>query len=151
MCVDLAYLEDQSTASVAEALGCTRKIVKNRLREVRRELRSLIDTSLENVKWTIKRDVTNEEARMRRLLQHAAQDIGGSQTYRPGKSSVPAVAAPPPWLRSPSSLLPRAPGRDSPFGGQRRPFRPEACISASLPTDRLSSSRAKALYHWATR
>jgi RNA polymerase sigma factor (sigma-70 family) len=45
MCVVLAYLEDQSTASVAEALGCTPKTVENQLREGRRRLRSLIDAS----------------------------------------------------------------------------------------------------------
>jgi RNA polymerase sigma factor (sigma-70 family) len=45
MCVVLAYLEDQSTTSVAEALGCTPKTVENQLREGRRRLRSLIDAS----------------------------------------------------------------------------------------------------------
>lgn len=42
MCVVLAYLEDQSTAAVAEALGCAPKTVENQLREGRRRLRSLI-------------------------------------------------------------------------------------------------------------
>jgi RNA polymerase sigma factor (sigma-70 family) len=45
MCVVLAYLEDQSTAAVAESLGCTPKTVENQLREGRRRLRSLIDAS----------------------------------------------------------------------------------------------------------
>ncbi len=45
MCVVLAYLEDQSTAVVAEALGCTPKTVENQLREGRHRLRSLIDAS----------------------------------------------------------------------------------------------------------
>jgi RNA polymerase sigma factor (sigma-70 family) len=41
-CVVLAYLEDQSTAAVAETLGCAPKTVENQLREGRRRLRSLI-------------------------------------------------------------------------------------------------------------
>ena len=32
MCVVLAYLEDQSTASVAEALGCRQRLSRNQLR-----------------------------------------------------------------------------------------------------------------------
>ncbi len=45
MCVVLAYLEDQSTASVAETLSCSPKTVENQLREGRRRLRSLIEAS----------------------------------------------------------------------------------------------------------
>jgi len=45
MCVVLAYLEDQTTASIAESLGCTPKTVENQVREGRRRLRSLIDAN----------------------------------------------------------------------------------------------------------
>ena len=92
-----------------------------------------------------------EEARIRRLLQHAAEEIGGSQP-EPSRISVPAGAAPPPWLRSRSSLLRRVPGRDSRLGGQRRPVRPAACVWPLCQQNRLSSKpRLRRCINWATR
>ena len=44
-CVVLAHLEDQSTGSIADQLGCSAKTVQNQLREGRHRLRAILGDS----------------------------------------------------------------------------------------------------------
>ena len=92
-----------------------------------------------------------EEARMRRLLQHAAQDIGGSQheprrIKRPrGRRSAAVVAV--------TVFALRRERRDGIRGWRSAPTSPTSSVRlASLPTEPpVVEPRLKRCINWATR
>ena len=146
MCVVLAYLEDQSTASVAEALGCTPKTVENQLREGAPPAPLPYRRNLGDREMDDQGPIEIEEARMRRLLQHAAGEIGGSQPQRSqvkhnrGRRSAAVVAV---------TVVALAASAGTGFAfGRSAPTNPTSSVRlASLPTEPpLVEAALQALY-----